>query len=140
MSRKRREEERTKEREGKAEREKEDSLGEIGGSTIQDYSLSLREDCERRPSMRSRNIRRGGVRCRATLLRPQLFSSLRSCLSPLPSLPCPVPSRSVPFLPLDTCSRRWIRILLGIQVDLRGYRRSEVRRTVAVTTDCDAPA
>lgn len=46
-----------------------ESLPRIGGSTIQDYSLSLRGGCARarRPSMRSRNIRRGGVGCHGLL-------------------------------------------------------------------------
>lgn len=79
----------------------EEKLPQIGGSTIQDYSLSLREACARRPSVRSGNIRRGGVGCwcksvgeeeGTTLLHAVFFFAPAS------------PSALRPFLPLDTCS------------------------------------
>lgn len=55
-----------------------ESLPRIGGSTIQDYSLSLRGGCARarRPSMRSRNIRRGGVGCHGLLSSSLSFPTL----------------------------------------------------------------
>lgn len=83
--------------------------------------------------MRSRNIRRGGVGCQGllslSLSLPPLSPSTLSLSRPAPPLPYPM-SRSIhiflPFplpssLPLDTCSSRWIRILLGIQVYLRRH-------------------
>lgn len=124
------------------------SLPRIGGSTIQDYSLSLRRGCARarRPSMRSRNIRRG-VGCRGLLSFSLFYLSSPPPQPPslrrIPTCPPRVTSFLVPppwtisslariylsslslcphrTLPLDTCSSRRIQILSGIQVYLRRY-------------------
>lgn len=134
------------------------SLPRIGGSTIQDYSLSLRGGCARAPrpsdALEEYKTRGSWVPLYSlvlsfvpfTLLRlASSFAALRSAapflfpfhhppplplpLSPIHGIPTslarsifspsplPLPTSSSFFsMPLDTCSSRWIRILLGIQV------------------------
>lgn len=70
-----------------------------------------REACARRPSMRSRNIRQGGVGCRGLCFFSPAASFFFLRFSPALSSPRP-------FWPLDTCFLRWIQILLGIQVEI----------------------
>lgn len=76
---------RSDEEKKRVEREEKSRLSQIGRSTIQDYSLSLREACARRPSMRSRNIRQGEVGCRRLYFFSCFFFSFTSLL-PFPRL------------------------------------------------------
>lgn len=89
------EESKSDEEKKRTEREEESGLPQIGGSTIQDYSLSLRE--KRRLSMRSRNIRQGRVECRGLCFFSRRFFFLYFVLAL---------SSSRLSWPLDTCSLR----------------------------------
>lgn len=73
---------RSDEEKKRVEREEKSGLSR----TIQDYSLSLREACARRPSMRSRNIRQGEVRCWGLCFFSHCFFFSFTSLLPFPRL------------------------------------------------------